>query len=302
MFMSKLLKAWSLGYVRSYVLGLIAPAIVLPLGCVCVLIPLWLVTESDASIWVLIISSSLYFLILVGGGLGVAGWVLHRRKRRLDTAFTPLGLVGKRYLLTGRQYHGTVEGRQVSARFYRGPMLELHLGTSLQTRFGVAEEGSTTLALAGLFGRQRLAMDDPDLSGLHIFALDEGWTHSLLADPEARTLIQRLMRAGESWALVRQVVLGPGALRLRLYRSKRLFKYEITPEEAQRWLDDLLALARIAEGLPAPTVTAEESSAERLVRSGGASRIGLTIAALLVGVPTCVLALGAAVFFVWATR
>jgi hypothetical protein len=49
-------------------------------------------------------------------------------------------------------------------------------------------------------------------------------------------------------------------------------------------------------------VTAEESSAERLVRSGGASRIGLTIAALLVGLPTCVLALGAAVFFVWAIQ
>jgi hypothetical protein len=29
------------------------------------------------------------------------------------------------------------------------------------------------------------------------------------------------------------------------------------------WLDDLLALARIAEGLPAPRVTAEESGAEQ---------------------------------------
>jgi len=300
--MFKLLKAWSLAYGRSVIIALIATAIVLPLGCLFVFVPLWLVTRANLSIWVLIVSASLYVLILNGGVFGTAAYVLHRRKRRLDAIFTPLGLAGERYLLTGRQYHGTVEGRQVSARFYRGPMLELHLGTPLQTRFGVAEEGSTTLALAGLFGRQPLALDDPDLSGLHIFALDEGWTRSLLADPEARTLIRRLMRAGESWALVRQVVLGPGTLRLRLYRSKRLFKYEIAPEEARRWLDDLLALARIAEGLPAPRVTAEESSAERLARSGGASRIGLTIAALLVGVPTCVLALGAAAFFVWATR
>lgn len=300
--MSRLLKAWSLDYARSCVLGLIAPAIVLPLGCVFIFVPLWLVTRFDASIWVLIVSASLYFLILIGGGLGVAAWVLYRRKRRLDAAFTPLGLTGERYLLTGRQYQGAVEGRQVGARFYRGPMLELHLSTPLQTRFGVAETGSTSRSLARLFGRQPLALDDADWSGLHIFALDEGWTRSLLADPAARTLIRRLMSAGESWALVRQVILEPGAFRLRLYRSRRLFKYEVAPEEAQRWLDDLLALARIAEGLPAPSVTAEASSAEHLARTGGASRIGLIIVALLVGVPTCILALAGAAFFVWAVR
>jgi len=300
--MAKLLKAWSLDYGRSLILGLIAPAIVLPLGCVCVFIPLRLVTRFDASIWVLIVPSSLFFLILNGGAFGTLGWVLYRRKRWLDAVFTPLGLTGKSYMLTGRQYHGAIEGRQVSARFQRGPRLELHLGTPLQTRFGVAEEGSTTLPLARLSGRQPLALDDPDLSGLHILALDEGWTRSLLADPEARRLIRRLMSAGESWALVRQVVLGPGTFLLRLYRSKRLFKYEITPEEARRWLDDLLALARIAEGLPAPSVTDEESSAERLVHTGGASRTALLIVALVVGVPTCTVALAAAAFFVWATR
>jgi hypothetical protein len=300
--MSKLLKASALAYGRSFIVALIAPAVVLPLGCVFVFIPLWLVTEFDLSIWVLILSASLYVLILNGGVVGTLAWVLHRRKRWLDAVFTPLGLDGRRYMLTGRQYHGTVDDREVSARFYRGPMLELHLGTPLQTRLGVAEPGSTTRPLARLWGRLPLALDDPGLSGLVVFALDEGWARSLLAEPEARGLIQRLMRAGESWALVRQVVLGPGAFRLRLYQSKRLFGFEITAEEAQRWLADLLALARIAEGLPGPTVTDEESAAERLVRSGGASRVGLLIVALLVGVPTCVLALAAALFFVWAVR
>jgi hypothetical protein len=300
--MSKILRAWSLAYGRAFVVVLVATAIVLPLGCVFVLIPLWLVTKFDASMWVLIISASLYVLILNGGAFGTLSWGLHRRKRRLDAAFTPLGLVGERYMLTGQQYRGTVEGREVRILFYRGPMLELHLSTPLQTRLGVAEGGSTTPALARLFGRQSLDLDNPDLSGLHVFALDEGWARSLMADPEARTLIQRLLSAGESWALVRQVVLGPGAFRLRLYHSKHLFKYEITREEAQRWLDDLVALTRIAEGLPEPTATTEESAAERLVRSGGAGRIGLIVVALLVGLPTCVLALAAGVFFLWAIR
>ena len=300
--MSKLLKAWSLAYGRSFIVVMIASAIVIPLGCVLVIIPLWFVVELDGSIWALIVPTSLYVLILFGGGFGGFAWVLKRREHRLDAAFTPLGLEGERYLLTGRRYQGTVEGRQVDVRFYRGPMLELHVSTPLQTRSGVAEEGSTTLPLARLFGRQPLGLEQPELRGLHVFALDEDWARSLLANPEARMVVRRLLQAGQSWALVRQVVLGPGAFRLRLYRNKHLFKYEITSEETHRWLDDLLILARAAESLLAPTVTAEESSAERLVRSGGAGRIGLIIVALPVGGPTCLLALAAVVFFAWAVR
>jgi hypothetical protein len=300
--MSKLLRAWSLAYGRTFVVGLIATAIVLPLGCLFVFVPLWLVTRADFGIWVLIVSASFYVLILNGGVFGSLVWVLRRRKRRLDAAFTPLGLTGERYILTGRRYHGTVEGREVDVRFYRGPMLELHLSTPLRTRLGVAEVGSTTPALARLFGREPMDLEDPDLNGLRVYALDENWARSLLSDPGARALVRRLIDAGESWALVRQVVLGPKAFRLRLYQNKRLFKFEITAEEAQQWLDDLLALVCIAEGLPMPTVTAEESTGEQLVRTGGASRIGLLIVALLVGAPTCILVLAAAVFFVWGIR
>jgi hypothetical protein len=300
--MSKILKAWSLAYGRSLVVALIATAIVVPLGCLFIFVPLWLVTQADLSVWILIVSASLYVLILNGGVLGAMVWILRRRKRRLDAAFTPLGWEGERYMLTGRQYRGTVEGRQARVLFYRGPTLELHLSTPLQTRFGVAEVGSTTPALARLFGREPLDLDDPDLSGLRVYALDESWARSLLTDPEARSLVRRLLSAGESWALVRQVVLGPGMFRLRLYRSKRLFTYTITPEEAQQWTDDLLALARVAEGFPAPTLTDEESAGERLVRTGGASRVALVAVALLIGVPTCVLVLAAAAFFVWAIQ
>ncbi len=299
---SKALRAASQAHGRAVVLGLVSAAIVLSLGGVCVFIPLGLFTRSDASIWALIIPSVLYFLILNGGAFGTLAWVVRRRKRWLDGLFTPLGLRGERYNLMGRQYHGTVGGREVTARFFQGPTFEVYLNTPLQTRLGVAEEGSTTLSLAHLAGREPLALDDPDMSGLHAFALDEGWARALLTGPEARTLVRRLRSAGESWALVRQLILAPGAFCLRLYQNKNLFKYDVTPEEAEQWLDDLLALARIAEGMPAPRVTAEESSGERLVRTGGGSRIAVVIVALLVGVPTCLLALAAAKFFVGAIR
>jgi hypothetical protein len=97
------------------------------------------------------------------------------------------------------------------------------------------------------------------LSGLHVFTRDEGWTRSLLVDPEARARIRRLMNAAEDWALVRQVVLEPEAFCLRLYRSRRLFTYEIRPEDVRQWLDDLHTLARIAEGVPTPRGVNEAS-------------------------------------------
>ena len=300
--MSKILKAWSLAYGRSAVVALVAATVIVPLGCLCIFVPLWGVTRADLSIWVLILSASLYVLILNGGTFGALLWILRRRKRHLDAAFVPLGLEGERYMLTGRQYRGIVDGREVRVLFYRGPMLEMHLETPLQTRLGVAEVGSTTPALARLFGREPVDLDDPTLSEFRVYALDEGWAHSLLAEAEARARLRRLLNGGGSWALIKQVVLGPGSFRLRLYRTKHLFKYDITPEDAQQWLDDLLALAHIAESLPAPKVTDEESTAERLARTGGTQRIGLIGVALLVGLPTCVLAVAAAAFFVWAIQ
>jgi len=300
--MSKLTRAWSLAYARSAVVALMASAVVLPLGCLCVFVPLWLVTRADVSIWVLILSASLYVVILNGGTFAALLWILRRRKRRLDAAFLPLGLEGERYMLTGRQYHGVVQGRGVKVLFYRGPMLELHLETPLQTRFGVAEVGSSTPGLARLFDREPLDLADPALEGLSVFALDEVWTSALMADAEAGPLIRRLIRAGASWALFRQVILAPGAFRLRLYQNKHLFRFDITHEEAQDWLDDLLTLASTAEALPAPTVTDEESTAERMVRTGGTRSIALITVALLVGLPTCVLAVAAAAFFVWAIQ
>lgn len=300
--MSKFLRAVSKDYMRSVVISLASAAIVVPLGCVLVFVPIWLVTTFDTSIWVLIVPLVLYVLILFGGGFGALALVFYRRKRWLDAVFIPLGLTGSAYMISGRQYQGTVDGREVTARFYRGPTLELYVSTPLQTRVGIAEKTKVGLALAGVFQRQPLPLEDPDLERLSVFALDEDWARSLLSDPKAKMLLLRLMQGGESWALMQQVHLWPGTFLLRLYRNKNLFRYSVAPEEAREWLDDMLALARIAEALSAPQVTAEETSAERLVRTGRTTSIALIIVAALVGLPTCVLAIAAAIFFINAVR
>lgn len=296
--MSRFFQAISQDYARGLVIGLISTLVVVPLTCLFIFVPLWMVGRFEASIWVLIVPASLYLLILLGGGWGAVAWTFFRRKRWLDSVFTPLGLTGRAYMYGGRQYEGTVEGREVTVRFYRGPTLDLYVGTPLRTRLGIAERSRVGLAVASIFNRQPLSLEDPDLDAWSVFALDEDWARSLLAHPEAKGLLQRLMGAGDSWALMQQVHLQPGAFYLRLYRNKNLFRYSIAPEEARQWLDDMTALARVAEGLPAPRVAAEETSAERLARSGRIAPIVWIVIAALFGIPLCLLTIGAAIFFV----
>ena len=300
--MSKLIGAISKDYIRGAVIGLISTFVALPLICALIFVPLWIFNQSDGNIWILIVPAALFLLILYGGAFGAIAWTFYQRKRWLDRVFTPLGLEGSAYMLSGRQYQGTVGGREVTARFYRGPTLDLYLSTPLQTRLGIGEKSRVGTAVAGLLHHEPLSLENPDLDALSVFALDENWARSLLADPKARALIQQLMKAGDSWALMQQVHLQPGMFHLHLYRNKNLFRYGIEPEEAQEWLGGLMALARIAEGLPAPQVTDEESGAERLVRSGHTAWLALIIVLVFLGIPTCVLAVASAVVFVIATQ
>ena len=300
--MVKFFRAMSQDYARSLLTGLIAVCIVVPMTCVFIFVPLWLVQQFNLGVWVLVMGGALYLLIMIGGGWGAVGWTLFRRKRWLDSVFTPLGLTGSAYTLTGRQYQGVVDGREVTVRFYRGPTLDLYAGTPLQTRVSIGARSQMGLVVAGLLNRQPIELINADMDTFSIFPLDEDWTRSLLAHPQARRLLLRLMTAGDSWALMQQVHLKPGAFYLRLYRNKNLFKYSIAPDEARQWLDDLIALARIAEGLPAPQVTDEETPTEQLVRSGRITSIVWIVFALAFGIPLCLLTIGGAIVFLVSIR
>ena len=48
------------------------------------------------------------------------------------------------------QYNGMYAGREITARFYKGPTLDLILSTSLQTRFGVATPNELGEALTNV--------------------------------------------------------------------------------------------------------------------------------------------------------
>jgi hypothetical protein len=296
--MSEMAKGLSRGCLRASVIRVVAAIVVIPLWCALIFVPLTVVTRNpDASIWWLIVPAVLFVLVTVGGGLAVAAWVVLGRIRQLDAAFAPLGLSGQMYHLLHRQYHGILADRQVGAYFTRGPLLELEVGTSLQTRFGISRDDVDTAMFARLFNRQPMSLTDPVLDDLLVFPLDEDWMRVLLAIPEAQDLLRRLVSSDETFVR-RHVLLRPGTLALQLYGSRRLldFKANVEPAQVRRWFDDLLALASVAESLRAPQQTGEETAVERMARSMRRPSATLWIAAaVVVGVVLCPTAIVAVV-------
>jgi hypothetical protein len=265
--LSRIAREAGAGCARAATIRLVAVIVVVPLFCLLIFVPLGLVTQLDLDLAWLIVPAGLFLLLLLGGGFGGLAWVLARRRRHLDSVCTPLGLSGSLYQLFFRQYHGAVAGRRVALYFYRGPAVELEVESSMGTRLAVAEGDAETAFLARLLGREPLALDDPALNGLAVIGLDEEWARRLLARPEVPALLRRLVTFPGSYTR-RHVILRPGSLRLFLFGSGRLldFNFDVTAEGLRGWLEDLLALIQAAEALPAPGVTAEESSAERLAR------------------------------------
>jgi hypothetical protein len=249
---AKFAKVIAKDYVRSIIVTLIAAAIALPLICALVFVPLAIASRTNdttSALLIMVIPATCLLLILFGGGAGMLFFVFHRRANRYDALFNPLGLAGRPYMLSGRQYQGIVQGRQVEVRFYRGPALDMRVDTTTQARLSAANSDGVSLSLARTFGREPLALNDPALDGITVFAKDERWALSLLANSEVKALLPQLI-LGESPFLMQQVHLEPGQLRLFLYRNKGLFKFAITSEQVERWLNGLLSLARIAETHP----------------------------------------------------
>jgi hypothetical protein len=247
------------------VIRAIAVAIGLPLGCALVAGLLYLANAFASRPWVLALIVAVVLGAISSGGAAYVFVVVYRRNQKLDALFTPLGLEGKAYLSFFRQYHGTVQERQVDVYFRRGPVLEVEVSTSLQTRLGVTGPHADTRFLAGLFGSQPMSVGDPAFDDLTVFALDEAWARSLLDNVHAAGLLRGLVTLLGSWTR-QQVILSPGTLRWMLSGSTWLFGYDLTPEQVRRHLDDLMRLARIAERLPEPQLATDLTSAEQFAR------------------------------------
>jgi hypothetical protein len=263
--MSTLAKDFARGYGRAAVIRVIAMVIGFPLACIYVSVSLWLISTFDFQSWATAVAAVLCLVPIFVGAVGVPAGAALWRRTKLDALFVPLGLTGRTYQTSFRQYHGTVQGRQVDVYFYRGPVLEIEVSTTLQTRLGVTGQQADTRFFANLVDRQPLVFADPALSDLTIFALDETWARSLLAVPDAVELLHRLIALNSTFTR-QQVILRPGTFQLMLSGNQRLFGFDVSPQQVRMWLDDLLRLVQTAEPLPVPQVTAQLTSTEQFAQ------------------------------------
>lgn len=255
-------------------------------------------------------------LVVIGAGLlgllaitlaGVAVYAViaqGRLQARFDAAFLPLGFTRRRYLLRGLQYQGAYHGREVNVyylvtggRYARTPDLQLYLTGAFHTRLGVGTRTGLAQLGAAVLRQPTLDLGAEAYPGLTIHPLEADWARRLLTDPAARDLILRL--TGEATLGVRGLVFGPEALRLQV----RHFPLDlVTPDQARAWLADLLALARLAEALPAPTQPVTASDWERAERNDRGRFLVPAIFIVMTLVVGCPVLVGAVAFAIMALQ
>ncbi|MCB2178521.1 hypothetical protein KQH61_03810 [bacterium] len=283
---------WGKSFQRSCLYRLIAVGIVIPLFTILILVPLYFANQPGVTdknfLLILIIPVSIFLFLLFVGVFGFLFWSIRTRAAWLDEIFTPLGLEGRRYTLTGRQYHGKIRGRDVDVLFTRGPMLSIYISTDVFTQAVFSDPSDVSQNLTKLTNRQPLTSGDDDLT---VYATDDAWGSEFIQDPEVQSILRTLI-FDESPFAIQQVILEPGYFLLRLYRSNAYFNFKIPPDQGKGWVRQLLRLAELAERQNSPQESLPPSSLSTNLRQGNAARWAWLILGGLIAVSVCVAVIG----------
>ena len=287
---NKIFKAWGAGCGRNILLLILAFIVMLGLLLGLVILVAVLPISDDQRIYILVGGFLLIFFLMIAAVLIWGVWSMRQRARKLDAALTPFGLTGNAYIWNGRQYHGTLNGRQVDVYFYRGPSLDIYIASPLNTRMGIGLNGRLSRSVSNMVNRPELVTADPDLAQLSIYSMDERWGRELLGDLLAKAIILRLTAVQPGFEF-RNLLFQPEAIHFQVHHIN---SSSITLENLRDWMVDLLDLIKIAESLPAPSVAAAASSLERKARLSR-SDFTLPIAGItcgIIGVFTALLIVG----------
>lgn len=272
--MNKWTGVWFKDTQRGCLAYLLSIGIGLPLACCLLVIPLCLVSELAASasgdgnpLLILLACLRPLFLLVMGAIAGAIYFVIYRRHQRLAAAFSPLGLEGRSYALTGHQFHGQMRGRQVDVYISRGPNLLFYAESEAATRLAAVSQGEVIPGLARLFNKQPLTHSYAALQGVTIFSHEQAWGQAFAADESVQSALPRLLR-GEHDFVFRQFHVRPDAVYLNLYRTQKMFAFDLSAEQVSEWLDLLLELAETVERLPAPADKLTASPLESHLRKG----------------------------------
>lgn len=177
---------------------------------------------------------------LVGLTIYAVSWFL-QAGQALDSTLVPLGLTSEGYMGFGRQYHGEIKGRRVDvtyqpAQMIKPALLNIYVSVSARTQAALGP-GKPLLDCRGC---PEVAIETPELSQLHVVAQDEAWMRRLLANPANAAAASRLLGNQEALGL-RELYIQPDRIWLRAHPK------QVTGNQFQHWLDDLLTLAETVE-------------------------------------------------------
>ncbi len=287
---NRLLRAYGQGCARSTLLYVVVAVIIIGGFCCLSSVAFSLPVDDDLRLWIWVGVIITFMFVAIGiTAFGVVV-VVRKRARELDEIFFPLGLEGRGYLTNGRQYHGTFHGYPMHIYFYRGPTLQIYLDVPLGTRVGIGRKSELARLAGGMINREVLDTGNPEFEHLAIYPDDPRWATDLFADLRAQETILRLT-SEESAAELRTLSLTPNAM---LWQTRHIPLRNINGEAVRSWINDLYELARIAQGLTPPAVTAVESGLEHTTRTDRSKYtwpiIGITcgIIAAMVG---CIIAI-----------
>ena len=266
--MSKLGRIYIAKQKRSCLVLLIVVPIVVLLAGAFIFVPLWLVQNNQWSPTVVLWGGTLFLSSILGFGVVFGTFVIRRRTKQLEAIFGAggLGLQGSYYLFQFRQYHGTINNRNVDVYFYRGPTIDIYLQTPLQTRFTVGDKNQPASLINAPLNQPLREAGDSGWLDLCVDALDQTWMHNFLGRQQARNSIRHLLQSNQD-AVLRQINLRPNAFELCFRHTTSVFAYHLSREEVQSWFADLFQIADIAERIPAPTITHQAGALEQLRQS-----------------------------------
>jgi hypothetical protein len=267
------MRKWIKSRMRAMFLGVLvyvaAMALLVPLcGWLVELLVAWVSRLDEGVVDSLAIYLPLGLIPIVLGGLfGLLAFTTRRRGRWLDEIFEPLGLAGRSYGMSGRQYHGRYRGRQIDAYIYHGPGMLLYVGAQTATQLAAAAQDQMIPQLARLFNGPPLEHNQPGLEDIVIFAHDEAWARAFVAETAVQEALRRLIQ-GKTGFVFQQVHVRPDAIYLKLHRGESLRAILKQARQVTEWTEDVIRLAQEAERLPAP--------AEKLATGKWEERLQLT--------------------------
>jgi hypothetical protein len=194
----------------------------------------------------------LIFLFL---GLPTLIYILQIRSRakRLDAIFFPVGLKGELYLIVGRHYWGSINGRDIDIYIYRGPSMEIHISANTNTRVLVLPNKTLPVKISGIFNKQPMQTAAAEYEKYSLYPDDENWAKQLIQQKDTLSLFDSLVYEHADWAIFRHLEIQSDRIMLYLHRSKNLFTNLNDFSAAATWLKSLYELAEIVENLPAPS-------------------------------------------------